>query len=171
MLNRDCREDEGEQSTPLLQLPPLWAYWCAFLRCHVGGLVLSSCLAESFELVVLTSLLPAHIAVNLLWHLCPRITLTRFLTVLEDNNHDFTRRSPGPELFPAWRRLMIQFHWIFSSVVRNYERRFHHRLLFSTDKHVSRSYCTGELPHICFLGAVLCSIVNIIDAHIPQTFL
>jgi hypothetical protein len=37
VLSRDCREDEGEQSTPLLQLPPLCAGWCAVWRCHAGG--------------------------------------------------------------------------------------------------------------------------------------
>jgi hypothetical protein len=37
VLSRDCREDEGEQSTPLLQLPPLYAGWCAVWRCHAGN--------------------------------------------------------------------------------------------------------------------------------------
>jgi hypothetical protein len=36
VLNRDCREDEGEQSTPLIQLPPLCADWCAVWRYPAG---------------------------------------------------------------------------------------------------------------------------------------
>jgi hypothetical protein len=52
VLNRDCREDEWKQSTPLLQWPPLCADWCAVRRCHSeGGLDSSSCLAEPFEFV------------------------------------------------------------------------------------------------------------------------
>jgi len=35
MLNWYCREDEGEQSTPLLQLPPLCNGWCGvWLSCR-----------------------------------------------------------------------------------------------------------------------------------------
>jgi hypothetical protein len=36
VLNRDCSEDEGEQSTPLIQLPPLCTDWCAVWRCPAG---------------------------------------------------------------------------------------------------------------------------------------
>ena len=53
MLNRDCREDEGQQSTPLLQFRPLCADRCAVWRFHAeGGLDSSSCLSETFEFVV-----------------------------------------------------------------------------------------------------------------------
>jgi hypothetical protein len=51
VLNRDCRADDDS----------------------------SSCLAELFKFVVLTSLMSAHTALNRLWHLSPRIPLTRFL--------------------------------------------------------------------------------------------
>jgi hypothetical protein len=79
LLIRDCREHEGERSTPSLQLPPLCADWCAVWRCHAaGGLDSSSCLVEPFESVVLTSLMSAHNALNWLWHLSPIIPLTRF---------------------------------------------------------------------------------------------
>jgi hypothetical protein len=33
MLNRDRREDEGEQSTPFLQFAPLCVDWGAVWRC------------------------------------------------------------------------------------------------------------------------------------------
>jgi hypothetical protein len=49
-------------------------------------------LAETFEFVVLTTLMPANTALNWLWHLYPRIPLTRF-TVPINASHDFTRRS------------------------------------------------------------------------------
>jgi len=55
VLIRDCRDDEGEQSTPLLQLPFLCTDRCAAWRCHAGRLDLSSFLAEPFEFVVLTT--------------------------------------------------------------------------------------------------------------------
>jgi hypothetical protein len=80
VLNRDCRKDEEEHSTPLLRLPPLCADWCAFWRCHAGGgLYSTSCLAETFDIVVLTTLMSAHIALDSLWHLPSRIQLIRFL--------------------------------------------------------------------------------------------
>jgi len=71
--NRDCKEDEGEKSTHLLQLPPLCPDWCAVWRCHAEGLDSGSCLAGPIEFVVLTSLMFAHIALNWLWHLSSRI--------------------------------------------------------------------------------------------------
>jgi hypothetical protein len=56
VLNRGCREDEGEHSTPLSQLPPLCTDLCAVWSCDAGGaLDSSSCLAEHSEFVVLTS--------------------------------------------------------------------------------------------------------------------
>jgi hypothetical protein len=60
-----------ENSPPrFLQLPPLCADWCTFWCCHAGeGLDLSSCLADPFELVVLTYSISEHIAPNLMWHL------------------------------------------------------------------------------------------------------
>jgi hypothetical protein len=65
VLNQDCRNYEGEQSTPLLQLPPLCGEWCAVWHCHAGGVLdSSSCLAETFEFIALTSLMSAHIAMN-----------------------------------------------------------------------------------------------------------
>jgi hypothetical protein len=79
VLIRDWREYDGEQSTPVSHLPSLCAFCCAVWR-HAGGrLDSSSCLAEPFEFVVLTSLMSSHTALNLLWHLFPRIPLTRFL--------------------------------------------------------------------------------------------
>jgi hypothetical protein len=55
------RKDEAEHSTQMSQLPPLCAYLCAV------GVVLQEqfFLAEPFEFV-LTSLMSAHIALNLL---------------------------------------------------------------------------------------------------------
>lgn len=55
VLNRDCREDERGQSTPLLQLPRLCADWWALWR----------------YFVVWISLMSARIAVSGLWHFCP----------------------------------------------------------------------------------------------------
>jgi hypothetical protein len=50
VLNRDCREGEGEQPTRFLQLPHLWTDLCAVCHRHAGdGLDSSYCLAESFE--------------------------------------------------------------------------------------------------------------------------
>lgn len=47
VLNRDCREGEGEQSAPLLHFPPLFAERCTVWRCHAEGrLDSSSCSAE-----------------------------------------------------------------------------------------------------------------------------
>jgi hypothetical protein len=69
VLNRDCRENEGEQSTPCCSCLP-----CAVWRCLAGvGLDSSPSLAE---FVVLTYLLSAHIALNWLWLLSPRLALT-----------------------------------------------------------------------------------------------
>ena len=80
VLNRNWRDEEGEQSTPLLQLPPLCADWCADWCCHAGGgLDSSSCLVQPFEFFVLTSLKSAYMAVNWLWHLSSTIPLTRFM--------------------------------------------------------------------------------------------
>jgi hypothetical protein len=63
VLKRDCREVEREQSTQLLLVHPFWADWCAVWRCHArGGFYSSSCSAEPFEFVVLTSLMSANIA-------------------------------------------------------------------------------------------------------------
>jgi hypothetical protein len=66
VLNRDCREDEREQSSPFLPLPPLCANWRAAFGVVITGtgLHLSSCLAEILELIVLTSLVTVHIALN-----------------------------------------------------------------------------------------------------------
>jgi hypothetical protein len=59
------RKDEGEQSTSLLQLPPLFAEWCVVWYFHAGGgLNLSSCFTEPFEFVVLTYFMFAHIILN-----------------------------------------------------------------------------------------------------------
>ena len=46
VLNRDCRKDDGEQPTPLLQLPPLYADWCAVWRSHAAELHSSTYLAD-----------------------------------------------------------------------------------------------------------------------------
>jgi len=43
-LNWDCRGDEGEQSTALLQLPRLWMDWCAVWCCRAAGRLDSSSL-------------------------------------------------------------------------------------------------------------------------------
>lgn len=53
VLNWDCRENEGKQSTPLLQLTPLCTDWFAVWCCHAGRVPdSSSCLAEPFEFVI-----------------------------------------------------------------------------------------------------------------------
>jgi hypothetical protein len=52
----------------------------------------SSCLTETFEFVVSTSV-STHIDLNWLWRLYSRIPLTGFFNVPEDVGHDFTRRS------------------------------------------------------------------------------
>jgi len=73
--NSDCREDKVEQSTPPLQLPPL----CGLpLSCSRETWFIF-CLAAPCKFVVLTCLMPAHITLNLLQHLSPRIPVTRFL--------------------------------------------------------------------------------------------
>ena len=72
--------------------------------------------------------------------------------------------------FLAWRRLMMPFHWLFSSPGRNNEPRLRRWQLLSTDKNVSHSHCTGEVLHRYFLRAVLCSIVSIFGVHIQQKF-
>ena len=65
MLNRDCKEDEGEQSSPLLALPPLCADWCVVFGVVAGiGEHSSSCLAEPLEFVISTSMTTVHIALN-----------------------------------------------------------------------------------------------------------
>jgi hypothetical protein len=70
------REDEAEQSTPFLQLPPFIADLCAVWPCHSGGgLDSASFLAEPFEFV-LASLMSGHIALNWIWHICSRSPLT-----------------------------------------------------------------------------------------------
>ena len=55
---------KGEQSTPLSQLPPLCPALCAMWRCRAGGIDPPSCLAQPLEILVLTSLMSAHIALN-----------------------------------------------------------------------------------------------------------
>jgi hypothetical protein len=72
VLNRNCMEDEGEESTPLLQCPVLWADRCAVWRCHASALYPYSCSAEPFEFVFLTSLMSAPIARNWMSYLSPR---------------------------------------------------------------------------------------------------
>ena len=73
VLKRDCREGEREQSIQLLLVPPCWAEWCAVWRCLArGGYDSSSCSAEPFEFVVLTSLTSAHIALVWVSHLTQR---------------------------------------------------------------------------------------------------
>jgi len=79
VLNRDCREDEGEESTLLLQFPLLSADRCAVWRCHASALDSYSCSAEPFEFVFPTSSVSAPIVRNWMSHLSPRITLTRCL--------------------------------------------------------------------------------------------
>jgi hypothetical protein len=104
--NQDCREDEGEQSTQLLQLPPLCTDWCGVWHCHVGGgLDSSSCLAILFKFIVLTSLMSAHIALHWLWHLSPRIPLTR---LLHCSRHDTVAGWPLWSLSPSFSLLLKQ---------------------------------------------------------------
>jgi hypothetical protein len=56
------QNDEGEQSSPLLQLPTLFSDWCRVWHCHAGGgHDLSLCLAKPIEFVVLISLMSACI--------------------------------------------------------------------------------------------------------------
>ena len=52
VLNPYCGENEGEQSTSLLQLLFLCADWCAVWHCHEGVLYSFSCLEELFEIFV-----------------------------------------------------------------------------------------------------------------------
>lgn len=48
VLHQNCREDEEEQFPPLLQLCPLYTYWCAVWQCHVAlGLKTSSCFCQT----------------------------------------------------------------------------------------------------------------------------
>ena len=75
-LNQYCKEDEGKQPAVLLQLPPLCTDWCVVWHCHARRVLNSySCLAQPF----VTSLMSAHIAVNRLWHLSPRIILQQHI--------------------------------------------------------------------------------------------
>jgi len=51
VLNRDCRDHEAEETTPLFQFPLLCADWRAVRPCPEGvggGVDVSSCLAEPF---------------------------------------------------------------------------------------------------------------------------
>ena len=69
VLNRDCREDEGEQSSLLLPFPRLYADWCVVVGVVIVGTreySSSSYLAEPLEFVVLTSLVTVHIALHYL---------------------------------------------------------------------------------------------------------
>jgi len=53
VLNPYFVEVEREESTRLLQLPPLCAEWCAVWHCYKGeGLYSPSCFDEPFEFVV-----------------------------------------------------------------------------------------------------------------------
>jgi len=66
VLNWDCREDEGEQSTPLLQVPPSCTDRCMTWHFHAGqGLDSSSSGAEAFEFVVVTPFMSAQSTVVL----------------------------------------------------------------------------------------------------------
>jgi hypothetical protein len=150
MLHRDCREDEGEHSTQFLQSSPLCADWCAVWLCHAGGgRDSSSCLDELFEFVVVTSLMPAHIDLNWLWCVSPRIPLIRCLHCPEDPIHDFSRRS-------------------LHLVLRGDDRWCH-----STDCDKKSSAFVTALEKFCtrFLQALLCSTVSIFSTHLVQTFL
>ena len=56
VLHQGRREEEGEQSIPLLEMPLYCAHLFAVWRCHAeGGLDSFSCLCKPFELAVLTS--------------------------------------------------------------------------------------------------------------------
>jgi hypothetical protein len=60
-----CKEDEGEQATPLLQLPPLCTDWCVVGPCHAAGRLDSSyCLTKPFEYFVLFCLVSARTVLN-----------------------------------------------------------------------------------------------------------
>ena len=152
MLYRDCTEDEGEKLTQFLHFPSLCADWCAVWCFHAGVGDSSSCLAEPFEFVVLTSLMCAHIALKWLWQLCPRIPPKRFLHCPQKTLAiTFTRRSLHLDIY-----IYIFFFSfcvptddvipliVFSSMDRNDEPRFHNRLLFLTEKHHRLSYCAEE---------------------------
>jgi hypothetical protein len=66
VLNRDCREDEGEESSPFFALPPLCADWCVVFGAVIAGTGIHSsfCLADLLDFVVLTSLVTIHISLN-----------------------------------------------------------------------------------------------------------
>ena len=66
MLNREFRQDEEEQSSPFLSLPPLYADWCVVFGGVIAGTGVHSysCLAEPLELVVLKSIVIVHIVLN-----------------------------------------------------------------------------------------------------------
>jgi hypothetical protein len=95
VLNRDYGEHEREQSTPLLQLPPLCADWCEVWRCHEEGLDSSSWLAEQFFFF----LTPLMFNISI-WTECDT-TLEEFhqqdsFTLPEDTNHDFFPQQSAP---------------------------------------------------------------------------
>jgi hypothetical protein len=112
VLNRDGREGEWDQSTPLLQLPPLRADRCAFWPCHFrGGTDSACCLAEPAEFVDFTCLMSAPIALNWLCHLSPKIPLTRFL-------HPPRRRQPWiyPQNSAPWNFFLRGNDWRCHSI-------------------------------------------------------
>lgn len=61
VLNWDCKEGEGEQSTPLLQVRPSCTDCCVAWRFHAaGGLDSSYSWADAFQFVVVTSFMSAQ---------------------------------------------------------------------------------------------------------------
>jgi len=91
-----------ENSPPrFLHLPTLCAGWCTVWCCHAGeGLDWFSCLADTFELVVITYSISEHIAPNLLWHvsLClSELHEQDSFSVTAQVSRDFTCCSLHPE--------------------------------------------------------------------------
>jgi hypothetical protein len=106
VLNRGCREDEGEQSAPVVA--------CASLVHQTG--VWSGVVMQGEVLIRLTVGLRtwnSSLLTYLMSALSLSIDLALFhysLAVPEDASRDFTRRNLHLELFPAWQRLMRPFH-------------------------------------------------------------
>jgi len=59
------REDEGEESTLLLQFPLLSADRCAVWRCHASALDSYSCSAEPFEIIFFHLLQCLHLSLGI----------------------------------------------------------------------------------------------------------
>jgi hypothetical protein len=156
VLNRDCREDEAEQATPLVQLPTLCTDWFSFWGCpERRGLDSSPCLAE---VIVLTALMSAHTALNCLWHFS-RLPLTRSLHCPWRRCRDWSAaaRPVTSVLFTALKTMdaasnrpnaydILSRHASRTSVDPVRTKKFSHHLLPSTYVHNIRHFATVLKP-------------------------